>query len=132
MSKQAKPKKTYAVKEEETIEDKVEVMPVKFDFKSWTEKSQLTEKTVHILIEQDFNVVKAFSMLQETDVKELNLTAGQRKLLVKGISRASSFHPSVLKPQGEPEEPIKEITTTTLAKDKTWSRSLTNSSHLVA
>ena len=68
----------------------MEVMPVKFDFKSWTEESQLTEKTVHILIEQDLNVVEALSMLEETDIKELNLTVGQQKLLAKGISRARS------------------------------------------
>ena len=93
-------------------------MPVKFDFKSWTEESQLTEKTVHILIEQDLNVVDALSMLKETDIKELNLTVDQQKFLAKGINRARSFQPLVLKPQGEPEEPIKKITTTTLAKDK--------------
>ena len=45
MSKQVKPKKMDAVKEEETTEDKVEVMPVKFDFKCWVEESQLAEKT---------------------------------------------------------------------------------------
>ena len=115
MSKQVKPKKTDAVKEEETTEDKAEVMPVKFDFKSWAEESQLTEKAVQILREQDLNVVEALSMLEETDIKELNLTVGQQKLLAKGINRAQ---PLVPKPQGEPEEPIKEIKTTTLAKDK--------------
>ena len=73
-------------------------MPVKFDFKSWTEESQLTEKTVHILIEQDLNVVEALSMLKETDIKELNFTVGQQNLLAEAISRARSFQPSVLKP----------------------------------
>ena len=73
---------------------------------------------MQILMEQDLNVVEALSMLEETDIKELNLTVGQQKLLAKGISRAKSSQPSVLKPQGEPEEPIKETTTTTLAKDK--------------
>ena len=62
MSKQVKPKKTNAVREEETTEDKAEVMPVKFDFKSWAEESQLTEKTVQILMEQEINVVEAVSM----------------------------------------------------------------------
>ena len=118
MSKQVKPKKTDAVKEEETTEDKAEVMPVKFDFKSWAEESQLTEKTVQILMEQDLIVVEALSMLEETDIKELNLTVGQQKLLAKGIRRARSSQPSVPKPQGKPEEPIKKMTTTTLAKDK--------------
>ena len=93
-------------------------MPVESDFKSWAEESQITEKTVQIVMEQDLIVVEALSMLEETDIKELNLTVGQHKLLAKGISRARSSQPSVPKPQGEPEEPIKEITTTTLAKDK--------------
>ena len=118
MSKQVKPKKTDAVKEEETTEDKAEVMAVKFDFKSWAEESQLTEKTVQILMEQDLNVVKALSMLEETVIKELYLTVGQQKLLAKGINRARISQPSVPKPQGEPEEPIKEITTIPLPKDK--------------
>ena len=47
-------------------------MPVKSDFKSWAEESQLTEKTVQILREQDLNLVEAFPMLEETDIKELN------------------------------------------------------------
>ena len=63
-------------------------------------------------------MVEALSMLEETDIKELNLTVRQQKLLAKGISRARSSQPSVPIPQGDPEEPIKEITTTTLAKDK--------------
>ena len=49
MSKQVKPKKTDAVKGEETTEDKAEVMPVKFDFKSWAEESQLMEKRCRFL-----------------------------------------------------------------------------------
>ena len=72
-----------AVKEEETTEDKVEVMPVKFDFKCWAEESQLAEKK-QIFMEQDFNVVEALSMPEETDIKELNITVGQQKLLAKG------------------------------------------------
>ena len=63
-------------------------------------------------------MVKALSMLEETDIKELYLTVSQQKLLAKEISRARISQPSVPKPQGEPEEPIKEITTITLAKDK--------------
>ena len=63
-------------------------------------------------------MVKALSMLEETDIKELYLTVSQQKLLSKEISRARISQPSVSKPQGEPEEPIKEITTITLAKDK--------------
>ena len=111
MSKQAKLfKKDRCYQKEETIEVKVEVMPVKFDFKSWTEESQLTENGTYSY--------RAGPLLKETDIKELNLTVSQQKLLAKGISRARSFQPSVLKPQGEPEEPIKETTTTTLAKDK--------------
>ena len=69
-------------------------------------------------MEQDLDVVEAFSMLEETDIKELYLTVSQQKLLAKGIGRARIFQPSVPKPQGEPEEPIKEITTITLAEDK--------------
>ena len=39
-------------------------------------------------------------------------------MLANKISRTRISQPSVLKPQGQPEEPIKEITTITLPKDK--------------
>ena len=73
---------------------------------------------MQILMEQDLNVVEALSMLEETDIKEIYLTVSQQILLAKEISRARISQPSVPKPQGEPEEPIKEITAITLPKDK--------------
>ena len=118
----------------ETKEEIAEENSLKFDFKKWVTETQLTEKTVHILLEQDLNVLEALIMLTEGDVKELHLTAGQQKLLIKGINVAkNSFQTNKeeekerrrrkrkkKKKKKEEEEKVnlKEITTASLSKDK--------------
>ena len=108
-------KKSKAETKEENKEDIAEENSLKFDFKKWVTETQLTEKTVHILLEQDLNVLHALIMLTESDVKRLNLTVGQQKLLIKGINVAKS---SVQTNNKEGKVNLKEITTSGLSKDK--------------
>ena len=118
MSKQVKTKKTDAVKKRKHLRIKRRSCQLNLILKVGLRNHSLRKRTVQNLMEQDLNVVEALSMLEETDIKEINLTVSQQKLLAKGINEARSSQTSVPKPQGELEEPIKAITTTTLAKDK--------------
>ena len=81
--------KTKVVKEEESdvIEETSKEQCLSFDFKTWTTESLLTKKTVHSLLEQDLNVMEALLMLTDEDVKELNVTLGQQRLLMAGINK---------------------------------------------
>ena len=54
-------------------------------------------------------------MLTDSDIKELNLTVGQQKLLIKGINAAISSVPTNNKRE---KVNAKEITTASLSKDK--------------
>ena len=113
MSKADKKSKTEI--KGEIKEEIAEENSLKFDFKKWVEETQLMEKTVHILLEQDLNVLDALTMLTDSDIKELNLTVGQQKLLIKGINAAKGSVPTNNK--GE-KVYAKEITTVSLSGDK--------------
>ena len=111
MSKQVQSKKCFTVKNEQADDDGN--VPLKFDFKAWAEESQLMEKTVHILLEQDVNVIDALLMLNESDIKELDLTVGQQKLLSKRINRARGSHLPKLQ-----VEQTKDLIIASLSKEK--------------
>ena len=67
----------------EFIKEEPKEMIVKFDFQQWAQESNLTDKTVQILL-----ILEALIMLHEDDVRGLELTVGQQKLLSKGINVA--------------------------------------------
>ena len=125
MSKQVQSKKSVTVKDEQA--DDNGNVPLKFDFKAWAEESRLTEKTVHILLEQDLNVIDALLVLNESDIKELDLTVGQQKLLSSGINRARSSHLPKLQ-----VEQTKDLTIASLSKGKDLDSSLVSSNLLAA
>ena len=69
MSKADKKSKTGI--KEEIKEEIAEENSLKFDFKKWVEDTQLTEKTVHILLEKDLNVLEALIILTDSDINPI-------------------------------------------------------------
>ena len=64
----------------------------KFDFTLWTKNSGINRKTAALLRKEDLVTIEALVLLDDSDLKDLEMTIGQRKLFqsalytLKGIS----------------------------------------------
>ena len=61
-------------------------MDTPFDFKSWCETKGLKKETSELLTKQDLNTKETLVLVTESDIANLEMTLGQRKLLVKEIT----------------------------------------------
>ena len=61
-------------------------MATTFDFKSWCDTTGLKKETSELLTKQDLDTKEALVLVTESDITNLEMTLGQRKLLVKAIT----------------------------------------------
>ncbi|KAK3753557.1 hypothetical protein QZH41_001658 [Actinostola sp. cb2023] len=89
-----------------------------FDFKSWCDGNGLKKATVDELEKNDLDSVEALQLVAAEDIATLELTLGQRKLLlqaVQGLSKTKNEEKEDNKIKSEDE--TTPVTTKTLAKD---------------
>lgn len=90
-------------------------MGTQFEFKSWGKSSGPKKETTDLLVAQDLDAKEALALVSESDVEKLELTLGQRKLLVKAIGKlqkdSKSGPAAAALLQSEP------VTTKSLTKD---------------
>ena len=90
-------------------------MAAKFNLKEWAEEAKLKKETVDELIAVDFDDMETLMLLNQSDLADLKITKGQRKLLEKATQILQGGKPittpSLAKDIKEP------ITTSSLAKD---------------
>ncbi|KAL9962934.1 hypothetical protein ACROYT_G032089 [Oculina patagonica] len=85
-------------------------MAAPFDFQSWCETNGLKKETSELLTKQDLDTKEALALVTESDVASLEMTLGQRKLLVKAITGLrKGSNATLLDPD--------PVTTKSLAKD---------------
>jgi hypothetical protein len=60
-------------------------MADEFDFDVWSQDSHLNRKTCTLLHAQDLDTLASLSLAQHVDIMSLDLTAGQKRLVLAGI-----------------------------------------------
>ncbi|KAK3746307.1 hypothetical protein QZH41_015390, partial [Actinostola sp. cb2023] len=89
-----------------------------FDFKSWCDGNGLKKATVDELEKNDLDILEALKLVAAEDIATLELTLGQRKLLlqaVQGLSKTKNEEKE--DNQIKSEDETTPVTTKTLAKD---------------
>ncbi|KAK3703835.1 hypothetical protein QZH41_012447, partial [Actinostola sp. cb2023] len=89
-----------------------------FDFKSWCDGNGLKKATVDELDKNDLDILEAIKLVAAEDIATLELTLGQRKLLlqaVQGLSKTKNEEKE--DNQIKSEDETTPVTTKTLAKD---------------
>ena len=85
-------------------------MATPFDVKSWCDTTGLKKETSELLTKQDLDTKEALVLVTESDITNLEMTLGQRKLLVKAITELrKGSNVTTLDPD--------PVTTKSLAKD---------------
>ena len=60
-------------------------MATPFDFKGWCDTKGLKKETSELLTKQDLDTKEALVLVTESDITNLEMTLGQRKLFFLGI-----------------------------------------------
>ena len=61
-----------------------------FDFKTWCSHHGLKQKTIHELGKSDLDSQEALKLVHANDIATLDLTLGQRKLLLQALAELNS------------------------------------------
>ena len=88
----------------------------RFDFKTWCSDHGLKQKTIDKLGKSDLDSQEALKLVHADDIAALDLTLGQRKLLLHALAELSGAEKVLKAGETKPIETA-SVTTKTLASD---------------